>query len=155
MRANAAARHREGDHQIIEAPVRQHAERAHQFGGRFVPVVHRLRQQRPVLLPQMVKILKRAVARLPLAVNVAHQTAVNFHLHRQTGQFVRRNRVDKIRERVFQDHRLFLPVFLQKLRPVKVELISHVFYTISRGVGSIIRRAARRPLCDESIADAH
>ena len=50
MRANAAARHGVGDHQIIKAPGGQHAKRLHQLGGRRMPVVYRLRQQGPVAL---------------------------------------------------------------------------------------------------------
>ncbi len=47
MRPHAATRDGEGDHQVIETPVRQHAERAYQLRSRGVPVVDRLRQQRP------------------------------------------------------------------------------------------------------------
>ena len=125
MRAHAAARHGEGDHEIIQTPVRQHAERAHQLRRRHVPVVHRLRQQRPAGFTQAVKVLKRTIAGLPFAVEMAHQTAIDLRLHRQASQLVRGNRVDKIREGIFQHNGFFLPVFLKKFRPVQVQLIRH------------------------------
>ena len=53
-------------HEIIQTPVRQHAERAHQLRRRHVPVVHRLRQQRPAGFTQAVKVLKRTIAGLPI-----------------------------------------------------------------------------------------
>ncbi len=112
MRTHAAARHREGDHQIVQTPVRQHAKRAHQLRRRHMPVIHRLRQQRPAGFAEIIEIFKRPVSGLPLAVFVAYQAAVHFGLHRQPGQLVRGNRIDKIREGVFQHNRLFLPVFL-------------------------------------------
>ncbi|MNV82304.1 hypothetical protein D3C71_1760300 [compost metagenome] len=45
VRAHATARNREGDHQIVHAPVGQGAERMHQGCGRLMPVVHGLHQQ--------------------------------------------------------------------------------------------------------------
>lgn len=125
MRPNAAARDRKGDHQVIETPVRQDAERTHQLCGGHMPVVHRLRQQRPAGFTEVIEMLKRAIARLPLAVSVAYQAAIDFRLHRQTRQFIRGNGVDKIREGIFQYNGLFLPVFFKKFRPVQVQLIRH------------------------------
>lgn len=125
MRPNAAARDRKGDHQVIETPVRQDAERTHQLCGGHMPVVHRLRQQGPAGFTEVIEMLKRAIARLPLAVSVAYQAAIDFRLHRQTRQFIRGNGVDKIREGIFQYNGLFLPVFFKKFRPVQVQLIRH------------------------------
>ena len=82
MRTHAATRHGEGDHQVIQTPVRQDAERTHQLRGGHMPVVHRLRQQRPAGFTQIVKVLKRTIAGLPFAVEMAHQTAIDFRLHR-------------------------------------------------------------------------
>ena len=90
-----------------------------------MPVIHRLRQQRPARFAQIVKVFKRTITGLPFAVSVAHQTTVNFRLHRQTCQLVRGNRIDKIREGIFQHYGLFLPVFFEKFRPVQVQLIRH------------------------------
>ncbi len=75
-----------------------------------MPVIHRLRQQRPAGLAEPVEMFKRAIAGVPLAVAVAHEAAVHFRLHREPRQFVRRYRVDKIRKRLLQHHRFFLPV---------------------------------------------
>ena len=125
MRTHAAAGHGEGDHQIVQTPVRQNAERTHQLRGGHMPVVHRLRQQRPAGFAQIVEVLKRAIAGLPFTVEMAHQTAIDLRLHRQPCQLVRGNRIDKIREGIFQHNGLFLPVFLKKFRPVQVQLIRH------------------------------
>ncbi len=115
MRTHAAARYREGDHQIIQTPVRQDAERTHQLRGGHMPVVHRLRQQRPAGFAQIVKVLKRTIAGLRFTVEMAHQTAIDFRLHRQPCQLVRGNRVDKIREGIFQHYGLFLPSISQEI----------------------------------------
>lgn len=125
MRPNAATRDGEGDHQVIKTPVRQDAERTHQLCCGHMPVVHRLRQQGPAGFTEVIEMLKRAIARLPLAVSMAYQAAINFRLHRQTRQFIRGNGVDKIREGIFQHNGLFLPVFFKKFRPVQVQLIRH------------------------------
>ncbi len=42
---------------------------------------------------------------------LAKKAAVHFRLHCQTGQFIRRDRVDKIRKCIFQYNGFFLPVF--------------------------------------------
>ncbi|MNT54939.1 hypothetical protein D3C72_1921370 [compost metagenome] len=55
---------------------------------------------------------KRTVAGLPFSLCVADQTAVNLLLHRQPRQFVWRDRIDKIREGIFQNNRFFLPILL-------------------------------------------
>ena len=89
MRANAAARHREGDHQIVNAPVGEGAERAHQRAGGFVPVVNGLNQQRPVAFTEVIVAFERTVADLPVTIKVAHQSAIDFIFHRQTSQFIR------------------------------------------------------------------
>ena len=84
-----------------------------------MPVVDRLHQQRPVVFTEVIVAFERTVANLPFPVLVAHQTAVDFVFHGQTGQLVRRDRVDKIAESAFQNHRAFLPVAFNKLGPVK------------------------------------
>ncbi|VDZ83676.1 Uncharacterised protein [Kluyvera intermedia] len=89
MRAYAATGNREGDHQIVQTPVGQGAEGAHQRAGRFVPMVHGLNQQRPVAFAQMVVTFKWAMFDLPCPVKVAHQSAIHLIFHRQTGQFIR------------------------------------------------------------------
>ena len=54
MRADAAAGDGEGDHQVVDTPVRQGAERVHQRRRRFMPVVNRLHQQGPVVFAQVI-----------------------------------------------------------------------------------------------------
>ena len=81
MRADTAAGDGEGDHQVVQAPVRQYAERAHQLGGRHMPVVYRLGQQGPTGFAQPVEMFKRTIAGLPFAVFQADQPAVDFRLH--------------------------------------------------------------------------
>jgi hypothetical protein len=81
MRADAAAGDGEGDHQVVQTPVRQYAERSHQLGGRHMPVVYRLGQQRPAGFAQAVEMFKRSIAGLPFTVGQADQPAVDFRLH--------------------------------------------------------------------------
>lgn len=101
MRANAAAGNGKGDHQIVDTPVRQSAERAHQGGGGFMPVVYRLYQQRPVALTQMIVAFERAMADLPFAILMANESAVDFAFHRQPRQLIRRERIDKVAKPTF------------------------------------------------------
>ena len=61
-----------------------------------MPVIHRLHQQRPVILAQVVEALEGAVRNLPTAVLVADQAAVHFVFHRQSGQLIRGDRIDKV-----------------------------------------------------------
>lgn len=68
MWANAATGYGEGDHQIVNPPVRQFAKRTHQRGGGFMPVIDRLYQQRPVVLAEMIIAFERTVANLPFTV---------------------------------------------------------------------------------------
>ncbi|MNE45088.1 hypothetical protein D3C80_1393550 [compost metagenome] len=75
-------------------------------------MVYGLRQQGPAGFTEVIEMFKRTVAGLPVPSCLAHQTAVNFRLHRQPRQFVWRDRVNKVREGIFQNHRFFLPVFL-------------------------------------------
>ena len=84
-----------------------------------MPVVDRLYKQRPVVFTEVIVAFERTVANLPFPVLVADQAAVDFVFHGQTGQLVRRDRVDKIAEPAFQNDRAFLPVTFNKLGPVK------------------------------------
>ena len=65
-----------------------------------MPVVYRLRQQRPAGLAQPVEVGEGTVAGLPLTVFMADQAAIDFGFHRQTRQLVWRNRVNKARESI-------------------------------------------------------
>ncbi|SAE88312.1 Uncharacterised protein [Enterobacter cloacae] len=67
----------------------------------------------------MIVAFKGTVADLPFPVLVAYQTAVYLVFHRQTSEFVRRNRVDKIADPAFKNDRAFLPVTFNKVGPVK------------------------------------
>ncbi len=96
MWANAAAGDREGDHQIVNPPVRQFAKRTHQRGGGFMPVIDRLYQQRPVVLAEMIIAFERTVANLPFTVLMADESAVDFAFHCQSSQFVRREWINKV-----------------------------------------------------------
>ena len=89
MRTDAAARDGKRDHQIVDAPVGQSAERMHQRRRWLVPVINRLYQQRPVILAQVIVALEGAVANLPFTVLMTDQAAIDFALHRQSGQLVR------------------------------------------------------------------
>ena len=112
MRANAAARYGKRDHQIVKAPLRDRTKRFNQLSRRRMPVVYRLRQQRPTRFPQAIEMFERAVAGLPFTVEMADEAAVDFHFHRQACQLIWGDRINKVRKRVFQYNRLFLPVFL-------------------------------------------
>ena len=79
-----------------------------------MPVVHRLHQQRPVVFAQVIEALEGAVRDLPTAVLVADQAAVHFVFHRQPGQLIRGDRIDKVFEAALENHRTFLPITLQK-----------------------------------------
>ncbi|MNR24846.1 hypothetical protein D3C85_1419530 [compost metagenome] len=70
---------------------------------------------------------------------MADQTAVDFRLHRQARQLIRRDRIDKIREGIFQHNGLFLPVFFEKFRPVEIQLIRHGKAPVRRETGAIMR----------------
>lgn len=85
-----------------------------------MPVIHRLHQQRPVILAQVVEALEGAVRNLPTAVLVADQAAVHFVFHRQSGQLIRGDRIDKVFEAALENHRALLPITLQKIVPVQV-----------------------------------
>ncbi|ABV13051.1 hypothetical protein CKO_01924 [Citrobacter koseri ATCC BAA-895] len=101
MRTHAAARDGKGDHQIVNTPVWQRAERTHQRSGRFMPVVYGLNQQRPVVLAEVVVTLERAVADLPFTILMTDQTAIDFAFHRQSRQFVRGERINEVVEPAF------------------------------------------------------
>ncbi|MNE03251.1 hypothetical protein D3C80_957460 [compost metagenome] len=85
-----------------------------------MPVIHSLHQQRPVVFAQVIKALERAVRNLPATVLVADQTAVHFVLHRQPGQLIRGDRIDKVFEAALQNNRTLLPIALQKVVPVQI-----------------------------------
>ena len=89
MRTDAAAGDGKRDHQIVDAPVGQGAERMHERRRWLMPVIDGLYQQRPVILAQVIVALKGAVADLPFTVLMTDQAAVDFALHSQSGQFVR------------------------------------------------------------------
>src|SRR5471030_265707 len=112
MRAYTTAGDRVGDHQVVHAPVRNVAERAHQMGRGLVPVINGLNQNRPVVFTQMIITFKRPVTHLPAAILMTDQAAVDFVFHRQTGQLIRGERVNKIFEATFKNNRTFLPVTL-------------------------------------------
>ncbi|MNY61177.1 hypothetical protein D3C86_1978290 [compost metagenome] len=59
------------------------------------------------------------MADLPFSVLMADEATVDFALHRQTGQFVRGDRIDEICDPAFQNDRAFLPVTFDKIGPVK------------------------------------
>ena len=89
MRADAASRHREGDHQVVDTPVRQSTERMHQRCGRFMPVVNRLHQQGPVVFAQVIVAFEGTVTDLPFSILMADKAAIDLALHGQSCQFVR------------------------------------------------------------------
>ena len=96
-----------------------------------MPVVNCLHQQRPVRLTQMIKAGERPVADLPFAFVMADQPAVDLIFHRQPGQFIRGDRVNKVLEAALQDNRALLPVTLQEIRPVEVKLVIHCVFHCS------------------------
>ncbi|MNP74149.1 hypothetical protein D3C76_1709810 [compost metagenome] len=82
-------------------------------------MVNGLNQQRPVGFTEMIIAFERTVANLPFPILMAHQTAVDFVFHRQSSQFIRRDRVDKVADAAFKNDRAFLPVAFDKFGPVK------------------------------------
>jgi hypothetical protein len=54
---------------------------------------------------------KRPVAGLPTIVNQAHQATVDFRFHGQTGQLIRRNRIDEVRKAFFNTTGCFCQYF--------------------------------------------
>ncbi len=119
VRTHAAARYGERDHQVVNTPVRQRPEGMHQGGTLLVPVIHRLYQQRPVGFTQVIVALKRAVADVPFTILMTDQAAVDFALHRQPSQLVRREGIDKVGYATLQHYRALLPVTLNKIGPVE------------------------------------
>lgn len=79
----------EGDHQVVDTPVRQGTERMHQRCGRFMPVVNRLHQQGPVVFAQVIVAFERTVTDLPFSILMADKAAIDLALHGQSCQFVR------------------------------------------------------------------
>lgn len=96
MRADAAARYGEGDHQVVDTPVRQGAERVHQRRRRLMPVVDRLYQQGPVVFAQVIVAFEGTVTDLPFSILMADKAAIDLALHGQSSQFVRAQRSIKL-----------------------------------------------------------